>query len=148
MRIPGTIFLLTLFLLAGSLAGCGGDSVTVTSTEIDQATATRASTVRQSTVTDSGPIMPNVDESAVPAVTDAALAAFERDYGDGSGASVVWGPNVITGWALIGVENNSGAAGKDVLLSQENGVWTVKDIGHALSVNWQDKTPPGLWPSM
>lgn len=148
MRISGTIFLLALFLLAGSLAGCGGDSVTVTSTETDQATATRASTVRQSTVTDSGPIMPNVDESAVPAVTDAALAAFERDYGDGSGASVVWGPNVISGWALIGVENNSGAAGKDVLLSQENGVWTVKDIGHALSVNWQDKTPPELWPSM
>ena len=54
--------------------------------------------------------MPNVDESAVPAVTNAALAAFERDYGDGSGASVVWGPNVISDWALIGVENNSGAA--------------------------------------
>jgi len=35
-----------------------------------------------------------------------------------------------------------------VLLTQENGVWVVKDIGHALSVNWEDKTPPGLWPSM
>ncbi|MEK6536126.1 MAG: hypothetical protein AABZ63_01420, partial [Actinomycetota bacterium] len=74
--------MLALFLLVGSLAGCGGDSVIETGTETHQATTTRASTVRQSTVTDSGPIMPNVDESAVPAVTNAALAAFERDYGD------------------------------------------------------------------
>lgn len=148
MRILGTIFILALFLLTGSIAGCGGDSAPVSGTETHQATVTRASTVQQSTVTDSGPVMPNVDETAVPAVTDAALSAFERDYGDGSGVSVVWGPNVISGWALIGVENNSGAAGKDVLLAQENGIWMVKDVGHALSVNWQDKTPPGLWPSM
>ena len=32
MRIPGNIFLLALFLLVGSLAGCGGDSVIETGT--------------------------------------------------------------------------------------------------------------------
>ena len=91
--------------------------------------------------------MPNVDESAVQPVTDSALAAFGQQWGDGSGVRVVWGPNIISGWALIGVENNSGQAGKDVLLHQEDGVWIVKDIGHALVVNWKSQTPPGLWPT-
>jgi len=148
MRIFGTMFLPALALAIGLFTGCGGDSVNVTGTETHKTVATRTSAGRQSTAVDSGPIMPNVDESAVQVVTEAALAAFKHDFGDGSGARVVWGPNVISGWALIGVENNSGAAGKDVLLTQENGVWVVKDVGHALSVNWEDKTPLGLWPSM
>lgn len=134
------------------VSGCGGtDTVSVTETRastIEQpATPTATRSVADSSV-DSGPIMPNVDESQVEPLTMEAITAYQREWGDGSGVNVVWGPNIISGWALIGLENESGAAGKDVLLAQENGVWKVKDIGHALSEQWKDQTPPGLWPSM
>lgn len=144
-------------LATGINLGCGGnDSVTVTETRIATITQTTASTAARdagsSGGTDgtgnSGPIMPNVDESQVEPVTMAATAAYEAEWGDGSGVNVVWGPNIISGWALIGMGNNSGAAGKDVLLAQENGVWQVKDMGHALSVQWDVQTPAGLWPTM
>ena len=129
-----------------SMIGCGGDTLTAGSTETRVATVTRTASDQTSTAGDSVPVMPNVDESAVQVVTDSALAAYNRDWGDGSGVHVVWGPNIVSGWALIGVENNSGAAGKDVLLRQENGAWQVKDSGHGLSMKWEDQTPPGFWP--
>lgn len=143
------------FWVAGILAaanGCGG-AETATVTETREATIARTVTTSPtrsvgSSTTDSGPIMPNVDESQVEPVTMAAMTAYEREWGDGSGVTAVWGPNIISGWALIGLENESGAAGKDVLLAQENGVWQVKDLGHALSVKWEGQTPPELWPSM
>lgn len=135
-----------------AITGCGGAADTVTITETREATIARtapaARSVSGSTAGDSGPIMPNVDESQVEAVALAATAAFDREWGDGSGVNVVWGPNIISGWALIGLENISGAAGKDVLLAQENGTWQVKDMGHALSVQWEGQTPQGLWPTM
>ncbi|MHB9111589.1 MAG: hypothetical protein ACYC4D_03025 [Thermoleophilia bacterium] len=146
---------MTVFWVVGILAaviGCGGtDTATVTETREATIARTAASTPTRSvdsSTGDSGAIMPNVDEAQVEAVAMAATAAFDREWGDGSGVNVVWGPNIISGWALIGLENISGAAGKDVLLAQENGVWQVKDMGHAMSLKWEGQTPPGLWPSM
>ncbi|MBI5870782.1 MAG: hypothetical protein HZB44_07485 [Actinobacteria bacterium] len=142
-------------LAAGTVTGCGGtDGVTVTETR----TATIAQTTTSAPARNAGsngsgntvaggPVMPNVDESQVEAVAMAATAAFDREWGDGSGVNVVWGPNINSGWALIGLENNSGAAAKDALLFQENGAWTVKGIGNALAADWRDRTPPELWPT-
>lgn len=143
-------------LAAGTVTGCGGtDGVTVTEIRTATIAQTTASAPARNAGSNSGgntvaggPVMPNVDESQVEAVAMAATAAFDREWGDGSGVNVVWGPNIISGWALIGLENNSGASGKDVLLAQENGVWQVKDMGHALSAQWDGQTPSGLWPTM
>ena len=137
-----------IFCLLILAAGCGGNAETPAATSIETHETTITRTVTSSTTpTDEGPIMPNVDESQVRGVTDVALAAYDRDWGDGSGVYVVWGPNIVSGWALIGVGNKSGAAGKDVLLHQESGSWQVKDIGHGLSVKWEEQTPPGFWPT-
>lgn len=147
--------LAALSVVAGMamIPGCGDGSDTAQVTETGEATIARTITAPPSgsgsggTAGDSGPIMPNVDETQIEAVTRSATAAFEQEWGDGSGVNVVWGPNILSGWALIGLENYSGAAGKDVLLAQENGVWQVKDMGHALSVKWEGLTPPGFWPT-
>lgn len=137
-----------------AVSGCGTDTDTVTGTQTGDntiaKTATAPSTVSVigSNSVDSGPIMPNVDESQMESVTLAAVAAYEREWGDGSGVNVVWGPNIISGWALLGLENQSGAAEKDVLLAQDNGVWQVRDMGNSLAERWENQTPPGLLPSM
>ncbi len=108
----------------------------------------RTAITQSITQSGSGPVMPNVDETEVQAVSDSALAAYEKQWGDGSGAFVVWGPNIVSGWALMGVENDSGAAAKDVLLHQENGAWQVKDMGKGLAAKWEGQTPPGFWPTV
>lgn len=146
--MPAMLILACLLILT---AGCGGGQATVTNVETHAVTVngnTNTSANQRSTSVGSGPVMPNIDESAARTITEIAIASYERDWGDGSGVRAVWGPNISSGWALIGVENNSGAAGKDVLLQQENNTWAVKDIGHALSTKWQDQTPPDLWPSL
>ncbi|MFA5809505.1 MAG: hypothetical protein WC935_04095 [Thermoleophilia bacterium] len=145
MVLCATIFSISLMALAG--LACGDETGTVGMTQTVKTTAT-VNNPRLDTATDSGPVMPNVDESQIAAVEAAASAAFSRDWGDGTGVHIVWGPNIISDWALIGVENVSGLAGKDVLLCQEGGVWQVKDMGHALALKWHDQTPPGLWPSV
>jgi len=142
------VAIMVMLTFYGLIIGGCDDAVTVTTVETLETTVLRTTSATQSTRSDNGPIMPNVDESEAQAVTDVALRAFERDWGDGSGVRAVWGPNIISGWALIGVENTSGAAGKDVLLHQENGGWQVMDMGHALSAQWENQTPPGLWPSL
>ena len=147
-RLP--VFLAAFLLLTiPALAGfsCGDEVLTIAPTT----TGKTAPTVKKpatDTVSDSGPVMPNVDETQIAAVEAAASMAYNQDWGDGSGIRIVWGPNIIDDWALIGVENESGAAGKDVLVHREGGAWQVKDIGHALALNWQEQTPPGLWPSV
>jgi hypothetical protein len=138
---------LALVLPGAFNAGCGG-AASVTNVETREATVIRTVTSAQSPTVDNGPVMPNIDAAAAQLVTDIALQAYEREWGDGSGVRAVWGPNIVSEWALIGVENSSGAAGKDVLLHLENSAWRVKDMGHALSAQWENQTPPGLWPSM
>ncbi len=149
--IPAT-FILAILIVA---TGCGGS---VTNTSMVSTMEPRAETpgeiANNAVITsprtnpvDSGPVMPNIDEFSAQTVTEIALAAYGRDWGDGSGVRAVWGPNITSGWALIGIENNSGNAGKDVLLQQENGTWVVRDVGHALSAKWQSQAPPDLWPS-
>lgn len=92
--------------------------------------------------------MPLVDESFVPQITEAATTAFEKDYADGSGVYVVWGPNVVGDWAMIGLQNESGTAANQALLHLElSGEWQVKGIGQDLAPEWQSQTPPELWPS-
>lgn len=145
---------ISVAVMIAVIAGCGNSAETVTVTETRSETITgtlyapQTRSVGEGTVGDTGPIMPNVDETQVETVTQAAITAFEREWGDGSGVNVVWGPNIISGWALAGLENNSGVSGKDVLLAQENGAWIVKDMGHVLSVKWESQTPSQLWPSM
>ncbi len=138
-------------LLAATVlvSGCGGGTVAVVSTETNAATVAPVPTVclTPGAVDGAGPVMPNVDEAAAVVVTDTALKAYEAQWGDGGGVHAVWGPNIVSGWALIGVENLSGAAGKDVLLHEENGVWRVKDVGHGLVAAWGDQTPASLWPT-
>lgn len=145
MILCATIFLILLMALTGLACGDETGNVGTTQTVI---TASTVNNPRVDTATDSGPVMPNVDESQIAAVESAASAAFSRDWGDGTGVHIVWGPNIISDWALVGVENESGLAGKDVLLRQEGGVWQVKDMGHAMALKWEDQTPPGLWPSV
>jgi len=156
-------------VIIAMIAGCGSSPEVVTMTRTRDATTggslTAAPAANGSGGSSSGnnagaygsdsgsapgsvPIMPNVDETQLDAVTLAATSAYEGAWGDGSGVNVVWGPNIISGWALTGIENNSGAAGKDVLLALENGVWIVKDMGHALSEKWKSQTPAALWPSI
>lgn len=140
-------------LLAAAIlvSGCGGATVTVPGTETKTVTAASgpADTISVPAAPGAGsvPFMPNVDEAAAVAVTGLALKTYEGQWGDGSGVHAVWGPNIDSGWALIGVENISGAAGKDVLLHEESGVWQVKDIGHGLVAAWGDQTPASLWPN-
>src|SRR5665811_1447287 len=143
----------TAFCVGGliiAMNGCGADADIETGTQTNETTIAKTvaapSTVIGSNSVDSGPIMPNVDETQVEPVTLAAVAAFEREWGDGSGVNVVWGPNIISGWALLGLENQSGAAEKDVLLAQDNGVWQVRDMGNSLAERWENQTPPGLLP--
>ncbi len=141
---------MTFLVFVVLFSGCGGGTATVIRTETHEVTvapAPRTATGASTSGAGTGPVMPNVDETAAAVVTDVALKAYEAQWGDGSGVHAVWGPNIVSGWALIGVENLSGAAGKDVLLHEENGTWKVKDIGHALSVTWGDQTPPSLWPT-
>ncbi|MHB0866037.1 MAG: hypothetical protein ACYCXL_01890 [Thermoleophilia bacterium] len=92
------------------------------------------------------PVMPNVDPAAAVAAETAAISAYEARWGDGSGAAAVWGPNIVDGWALIGVENYSGTAAMDVLLQREGSVWVVRDMGGDLAGQWQARSPAGLWP--
>ncbi|MFA5801983.1 MAG: hypothetical protein WC911_05830 [Thermoleophilia bacterium] len=139
-----TIVSIIVLALAGS--GCGDETGPAGTAQTAKTTLT-IDDPRLGTATVSGPIMPNVDETQIAAVEAAASAAFNRDWGDGTGVHFVWGPNIISDWALVGVENESGLAGKDVLLHQESGVWQVKDMGHDLVSNWEGQTPPGLWPS-
>lgn len=149
-----TIAALLVAGLVVAISGCGSDADTGAGTQTIETTITKTApapstnSVSGSNAVDDGPIMPNVDETQVESVTLAAVSAYERDWGDGSGVDVVWGPNIISGWALIGIENNSGGAGKDVLLVQENGIWQVRDMGQALSAKWEGQTPDALWPSM
>lgn len=78
----------------------GTDGGTVTETRIATISQTTASTPAREigdSAGSSGPIMPNVDESQVEPVTLAATAAYEGEWGDGSGVNVVWGPNIISG---------------------------------------------------
>ncbi|MFA6001192.1 MAG: hypothetical protein WC828_03650 [Thermoleophilia bacterium] len=136
-----------VLLIAVTASGCGDEAGSTTTTPTLKTTTTSDSP-SVNTVTDSGPVMPNVDETQVAAVEAAASAAFSREWGDGTGVHIVWGPNIISDWALIGMENESGLAGKDVLLRQEGGVWQVKDTGHALALKWESQTPAGLWPTV
>lgn len=145
MILCTTLFSIPFIALTG--LGCGDEAGTATTTQTVKTTLT-GNNPRVDTATDSGPVMPNVDETQIAAVETAASAAFSKDWGDGTGVHIVWGPNIISDWALIGMENVSGLAGKDVLLRQEGGVWQVKDIGHALALKWEEQTPPGLWPSV
>lgn len=154
----GSAAVLLFFVMALVMTACGSGGVTTTGEAAPGMTVTGGAAVEAAagaptdaaSTTSAGavPVMPNLSEADVEAVTAAATAAYEKSFGDGSGAEVVWGPNIISDWALIGMENFSGQAGKDVLLYREGGQWVVKDMGQGLAAKWNEKTPAGLWPSM
>lgn len=154
----GSAAVLLFIVMALVMTACGSGGVATTGEAAPGTTVTGGAAVEAAagTPTDAAsttgagavPVMPNLSEADVEAVTAAAAAAYEKSFGDGSGAEVVWGPNIIYDWALIGMENFSGQAGKDVLLYREGGQWVVKDMGQDLSAKWNEKTPAGLWPSM
>ncbi|MEK7816952.1 MAG: hypothetical protein AAB281_01720 [Actinomycetota bacterium] len=163
IRLPAQRLQMVLAALAlAALPGCSGsDSGAVTATA--SATIPNATKAAEATTTASGsgdagtpdsnaadaglvPVMPNLSEADVSEVTAAATSAYNKAWGDGSGVDVVWGPNIVSGWAIIGMENISGAAGKDVLLQKEGGAWVVRDMGNGLAAQWNDRTPAGLWP--
>lgn len=149
--------LLIAALALAVLPGCGGsDTAGVTATgpatvsSPAQTTAAEPAPTQNAAPGDDGgglvPVMPNLSETDVSDVTSAASYAYNKAWGDGSGVDVVWGPNIVSGWAIIGMENISGAAGKDVLLQKEGGAWVVRDMGNSLAAKWSDRTPAGLWP--
>lgn len=142
------------------LPGCSGSdsgavtaavSATVQNTAQTVATVSSASDngagATNGNAADAGevPVMPNLSEADVSDVTTAASYAYNNAWGDGSGVDIVWGPNIVSGWAIIGMENISGAAGKDVLLQKEGGAWVVRDMGNGLMERWKGKTPAELW---
>lgn len=154
----GSAAVLLFIVMALVMTACGSGGVattgeaapgmTVTGRAAVEAAAGAPTDAASTTSAGAVPVMPNLSEADVEAVTAAAAAAYEKSFGDGSGAEVVWGPNIISDWALIGMENFSGQAGKDVLLYREGGQWVVKDMGQGLAAKWNEKTPAGLWPSM
>lgn len=148
-------------LALAALPGCSGSDsgdVTATASATVQNTAQTASALTSASDNSTGaangnsadagmvPVMPNLSEADVSEVTTAASYAYNNAWGDGSGVDVVWGPNIVSGWAIIGMENISGAAGKDVLLQKEGGAWAVREMGNGLAGKWKDKSPAGLWP--
>lgn len=155
----GSAAVLLFIVMALVMTACGSGGVATTGeaapgmtvtggAAIDAAAGTPTDAAASTTSAGAVPVMPNLSEADVEAVTAAAAAAYEKSFGDGSGAEVVWGPNIISDWALIGMENFSGQAGKDVLLYREGGQWVVRDMGQGLAAKWNEKTPAGLWPSM
>lgn len=134
-------------LLAVAAAGCGGGASTVTSVETHEVTVTQTVTTAVGNYTGTGSVMPNLNAAEVGAVEKIAADAYRQQWGDGSGVTFTWGPNIVGDWALVGLENVSGTAGKDVLLHKENGAWQVKDVGHGLITTWGNQTPAELWPN-
>lgn len=141
----GIFFLLTVILTAG----CAQQAAVTETAPVGPLVATTETGPGDGTSTcacSSG--MPLVDETFVPQITDAATAAFEKEHGDGSGVYVVWGPNVVGDWAMMELQNESGAnANKALLYLEPGGQWQVMDIGADLAPEWQSQTPPELWPS-
>lgn len=126
---------------------CGGGESQVTGVVTRSQTPAMSITKTQSDYeTLTTPVMPNVDPAAAAAAEAAAVTAYEARWGDGSGAAAVWGPNIVSGWALMGIENYSGTASMDVLLQQEGSAWVVRDMGEDLAGQWQGRAPAGLWP--
>lgn len=119
--------------LTGAVTRSQTPAMSITRTQADYETPT-------------APVMPNVDPAAAAAAEAAAVTAYEARWGDGSGAAAVWGPNIVSGWALMGIENYSGTVAMDVLLQQEGSAWVVRDMGQDLAGQWQGRTPDSLWP--
>lgn len=140
---------MALLFAAAIAAGCADQAAnygTVPEGALVETTETEPGEVTSTCACSAG--MPLVDESFVPHITEAATAAFEKDYGDGSGVYVVWGPNIVGDWALMGLQNESGSNTNQTLLHLElSGEWKVMGIGSSLAAAWQPQTPPELWPS-
>lgn len=129
-------------------SGTSGDEAISSSTLSSSATETAEAALAQTppAETPTSPVMPNIDPADAVAVTEAAQRSFNDQQGDGSGVNVVWGPNIVDGWAIMGIENESGLSPVEALLHKENGVWVVKEMGSNLASRWRAETPAGLWP--
>lgn len=147
--------LLILLALAASATLACGDSRTAGETQ-DDAGAGAIQTESSSAPVDSNPVtlpaaegaapvMPNVDPGEAAAASEAAILGFSQQRG-GNGAEPVWGPNIVEGWAFMGMADAEGNDYQEMLLHREGSGWVVRDIGQSLAQKWKNQTPPGLWP--